>query len=146
MRPTVSFYRDLYDTVGAAWLWYERRRLNDEALGAIVRDERVEVHVLWVEGVPAGYAELDLRRMPDIELVYMGLLPEFTGQGLGSYLLDFAIDRAWSFGPQRLWLHTCNHDHPRALEMYQGAGFVAYRTETKIEPDPRAEGWMGPRP
>ena len=31
-RPTVSFYRYLYNTVGGAWLWYERRLLDDEAL------------------------------------------------------------------------------------------------------------------
>ena len=53
-RPTVSFYRYLYDTVGADWDWYERRRLSDDALAEIVHDDAVEVHVLYVRGTPAG--------------------------------------------------------------------------------------------
>ena len=56
-------------------------------------------------------------------------MPEFIGQGLGKYLLDWTIDRAWSYGPQRLWLHTCTLDHPNALPNYVGRGFVPYETE-----------------
>ena len=33
--PSVEFYRHLYDAVGAPWLWYERRLLDDEELAAI---------------------------------------------------------------------------------------------------------------
>ena len=28
-RPTVSFYRYLYHTVGEPWLWWERRAMDD---------------------------------------------------------------------------------------------------------------------
>ena len=31
-----------------------------------------------------------------------------------------------ALAPQRLWLHTCDLDGPRALPLYQRAGFVAY--------------------
>jgi hypothetical protein len=82
-RPTTSFYRYLYDAVGRHWTWTERRLMSDAELAAIVQDPRVEVLVLWVDGVPAGYAELDRRAPLDIELAYFGLVPEFIGQGLG---------------------------------------------------------------
>src|SRR5512138_1961412 len=59
VRPTVSFYRYLYDTVGEPWLWGDRRKLSKEQLAAVVQHPAVEVFVLWVHGVPAGYAELD---------------------------------------------------------------------------------------
>ena len=36
---TVSFYRYLYNTVGADNLWWERRVLSDEDLGALVQTE-----------------------------------------------------------------------------------------------------------
>ncbi|MDH3910901.1 MAG: GNAT family acetyltransferase [Rhodospirillales bacterium] len=52
--PTVGFYRFLYNTVGGPWLWYERRALDDEALGRIITDDRVEIYVLYANGVPAG--------------------------------------------------------------------------------------------
>jgi GNAT superfamily N-acetyltransferase len=124
--PTVSFYRYLYAAVGEPWTWTVRRGLSDAELQAILSDPRVEVNVLWVGGVPAGYAELDRRAPPDIELAYFGLMPEFIGQRLGGYLLDWAIRHAWRTRPRRLWVHTCDLDHPRALEVYQRAGFRIY--------------------
>ena len=128
-RPAVSFYRYLYDTVGADWHWYERRRLSDEALAAIVHDDAVEVFVLYVRGVPAGYVELDRRVDAEVEIAYFGLVPEYIGRGLGPALLDWALERAWGYGPRRVWLHTCSLDHPKALAVYRRAGFDVYDRE-----------------
>jgi GNAT superfamily N-acetyltransferase len=135
--PPVEYYRFLYGAVGGPWLWYERQLLDDEALGAIVQDPAVEVYVLYVGGVPAGYSELDGRRMPDIELAYFGLMPGYIGRGLGRYLLGWTVDQAWTRNPHRLWVHTCDLDHPRALGLYQRAGFVPYRQETIVIDDPK---------
>ena len=133
-RPTISFYRYLYNTVGADWNWFMRRRLCDEALAAIIHDDRVEVFVLYVRGVPAGYAELDRRVEGEIEIAYFGLVPEYVGRGFGAFLLDWALGRAWSYGPNRVWLHTCSLDHPRALGVYQRAGLGVYDREVEHEP------------
>ncbi len=130
-NPTISYYRYLYDTVGGGWQWGDRRRMSDATLGAIVQDPRVETHVLYASGTPAGYAELDRRQADEIELAYFGLIPDFIGQGLGTYLLNWAIDRAWSYRPRRFWVHTCTLDHPRALPNYIRAGFEPFKTETK---------------
>ncbi|MFQ6023578.1 MAG: GNAT family N-acetyltransferase [Acidiferrobacterales bacterium] len=137
-HPTVSFYRYLYDTVGEQWLWYERRKMSDEALRAVIHDPKVELYVLYVRGVPAGYAELDRRTEDDVEVAYFGLMPEFIGRGLGPYLLERAVVQAWCQQPKRVWVHTCNLDHPKALEVYQRMGFVAYKQETIFIDDPRA--------
>lgn len=136
-RPTVSFYRYLYNTVGEPWLWVDRRKLDDAALAAIVQDPSVGVHVLWAGGVPAGYAELDARAWPDVELAYFGIIPELIGQKLGPFLLDWAIRAAWSRGPKRVWVHTCTLDHPGALAMYERAGFVRFKSEVEVNDDPR---------
>ena len=141
-RPTASFYRYLYETVGAPWLWYERRRLDDEALVAIVHDPAIEVEVLYVDGVPAGYFELDRHDPADVELSYFGLVPEFIGRGLGSWFLERAVDRAWMGTPGRVWVHTCTLDHPAALGVYQRAGFEPYRREREVIDDPRRVGLM----
>lgn len=145
-RPTVSFYRYLYDTVGEPWLWYERRQMSDGALRDVIQDPAVFVYVLYVAGVPAGYVELDRRVTDEVELAYFGLIPEFIGQGLGQYFLDWAVDEAWRRGPRRVWVHTCNHDHPKAIAVYQRAGFVPYRQERKLVPDPRLDGAFARRP
>lgn len=130
VRPTLAFYRFLYGTVGAPWHWGDRFKLSDEELAAIIRHPAVEIHVLYIEGVPAGYIELDCRRMPDVEIAYFGIMPEFIGRRLGPYLLRFGIDAAWCRSPRRVWLHTCTLDHPGALANYLARGFRPFRTET----------------
>jgi GNAT superfamily N-acetyltransferase len=136
LRPTVSFYRYLYDAIGKDWTWYERKLLGDAELATIIHDPRVEVNVLWVDGVPAGLAELDRRDLPDVELAYFGIVPEFIGQGLGRFLLDWSIHHAWRAWPRRFWVHTCDLDHPRALEVYQKAGFRIYDRQTALATPP----------
>jgi GNAT superfamily N-acetyltransferase len=133
-RPTISYYRYLYDAVGTPWQWRSRKKLSDAELAAIIHDPLDEVHVLHVDGVPAGFAELDRCQPGEIELVQFGLTPEFIGQGLGKYFLHWTIERAWSYQPRRFWLHTCTLDHPRALANYQKAGFAIYHVETKEIP------------
>ena len=139
-KPTVAFYRFLYDSVGGPWLWWERRALDDASLRREIQDENVEIFVLHVNGVPAGYAELDRREPPDIELAYFGLMPDFIGRGLGRYLLTWAIDTAWNHEPRRLWVNTNSLDHPKALALYQRCGFRPYKQEPKVFDDPRLNG------
>ena len=139
-KPNVKFYRYLYETIGEAWLWYERREITDSALESVLNSPLVEIYVLYVGGVPAGYAELDRRQEGEIELAYFGLMPEFIGLGFGAWLLDRILDTAWRHKPERVWLHTCTLDHPEALRLYQRAGFVPYSQETKYISDPRESG------
>jgi GNAT superfamily N-acetyltransferase len=137
---SVAFYRYLYNTVGENWLWFERRLWSDERLAALIQKPEVEIFVLYVGGVPAGFYELDRSAAHDIELAYFGLVPEFIGRGYGAYLLRAAVDSAWQHNPRRLWVHTCTFDHPRALGSYQRAGFVVYRREPVTFDDPRLLG------
>jgi GNAT superfamily N-acetyltransferase len=121
----VRFYRFLYDGVGEPWHWYARRTMTDAELAAIVEDARVEIHVLYQDGVPLGYAELDRRIEGEVELAYFGLFPGAVGRGLGGWLLAWAIARAWAPADTgRIWVHTCSLDHPAALPVYLRAGFI----------------------
>jgi GNAT superfamily N-acetyltransferase len=131
-RITASFYRYLYDSVGAAWCWTSRRLIGDEELLRRIHLPGIEVHVLWVEGVPAGYVELAADELPSVWIAYFGLLPEFIGCGLGRYLLDWAVDRAWDLGADEVRVQTCDLDHRAALSNYERAGFRRYdeRVET----------------
>jgi GNAT superfamily N-acetyltransferase len=130
-KPPVDYYRFLYDAVGRDYDWTSRRRLSDAELAALLNDPRLEVHVLMLDGVPAGFAELDRRTEGEIELVQFGLIREFIGQGLGKYFLQWTIDKAWSYSPKRFWLHTDTKDHPAALPNYLKAGFTSYKEEVK---------------
>lgn len=136
-RPTVAYYRFLYNTVGRDYHWYSRAKLTDAELAAVLQNPSNEVHVLHADGTPAGFVEFDRRVEGEVEIVQFGLMPEHIGQGLGKHFLQWAIDRAWDYNPRRVWLHTCTLDHPAALPNYRKAGFVLYKemtTSRDIEP------------
>jgi GNAT superfamily N-acetyltransferase len=129
--PPIAYYRFLYDAVGQDYDWTSRMKLSDAELAALLHNPRLEVHVLMTDGVEAGFAELDRRIEGEIELVQFGLMPQFIGQGMGRYFLQWTIDKAWSYGPRRFWLHTCTKDHPAALPNYLKAGFAIYSEVVK---------------
>jgi ribosomal protein S18 acetylase RimI-like enzyme len=137
---TASYYRYLYNTVGEPWVWFERRVWTDERLAQVLRRPETELAILYVAGVPAGYYELDRGDPDNVELAYFGLVPDFIGRGLGPWLLDAAIDAAFRTEPKRLFVHTCTYDHPRALGLYQRAGFRVYERRAVTFADPRRAG------
>jgi GNAT superfamily N-acetyltransferase len=125
-QPSTDLYRRLYRQVGEAYDWVDRLLLPDEQLRAIIQHERTDIFTLQVARQTAGYAELDRRHDHEIEIAYFGLVRPFHGQGLGRYFLNWVVRHAWSLGPRRVWLHTCDLDHPAALPTYQKAGFEVY--------------------
>lgn len=139
---TVSFYRYLYDTVGANWLWTERRQWDDDRLADRLNGEGTDVTVLYVDGVPAGFGELFQDGADTTDLAYFGLLPEFIGRKLGPFLLWSMIDLAWARPIRRMTVDTCTLDHPKALAHYQRAGFVPYAQRLVRKPDPRLAGLL----
>ena len=124
---SVPFYRYLYNTVGAAHVWWLRRTLPDRDLAALLADPLVSIHVLYRRGEPAGFYELDARSWPDINLSYFGLLPWAIGTGAGFTLLCQAVDAVWRQGARGMTVNTCTADHPRALPNYLRAGFRTIR-------------------
>jgi ribosomal protein S18 acetylase RimI-like enzyme len=137
---TVHFYRYLYAAVGEPWLWFERRLIDDTALARQIHKPTIEIFVLYVRGVPGGFFELDTAAPRDTKLCYFGLMPDFIGRRLGPYLLQAAIDQAWSRPIDRFWLHTSTFDHPKALGVYQQAGFAVYARRRILFEDPRERG------
>lgn len=100
-------------------------------LASIVGDRSREVHVLLVDGVPGGLAELDRSIPGQVELSEFGLLRKHIGKGLGKYFLQWTTDRVWSYKPTRFWLRTSTLDHPAALPNYLKAGFTLFHESTE---------------
>ena len=142
--PSVDFYRRLYREVGSAFHWVDRLVMPDTELKAIIQDDQVDIFVLAVAEEAAGYSELDRRTPGEIELAYFGLLPQATGQGLGKYLLNSTLRAAWLHEPRRVWVHTCDLDHPAALPNYLEAGFHIYDEVLVDQWIPSGEDKRGP--
>ena len=130
-KPPVHFYRYLYNTIGEPYLWVDRRKLTDEALAELVQNPQVELYVLYVDGNPAGMAELEFKDAAAAQVAYFGLMPEFVGRKLGYFFLYHAVSIAWSKPISSLLINTCTLDHPRALPLYQRIGFVPYSREER---------------
>lgn len=144
-QPMPELNRFFYMAIGGEWFWLARRKWPLSRWTAHVSRPEVDTWVLSVDGVPAGYIELEKRPDGDAEILFFGLLSAFVGQGLGAHLLTEAVERAWSTGASRVILNTCNLDHPRALANYLARGFREYRTEVKQKevPDKPPGPWEG---
>jgi GNAT superfamily N-acetyltransferase len=139
--PALHWYRDLYRRVGEEWLWFSRPRMDDAVLAAVIHAPGVEVYALAVDGLrDEGLLELDFREAGQCELVYFGVTAALIGTGAARFLMNRALERAWSGDVRRVWVHTCTFDHPLAVAFYQRSGFRPFRRQIEIAADPRLDG------
>jgi len=129
--PTAEKNSWFYENVGGPWNWQERLTWSADDWLNYVQTAGLSTYIALYQGEEAGYVELLEQDHGNVQLAYFGLLPDFTGKGIGSAFLVAAIRLAWAApGARRVWLHTCSEDHPAALSNYQRRGFVLYKTET----------------
>ena len=138
--PPLDWFRDLYRRVGEEWLWFSRLQMSDADLAAIIQAPLVEVYALEHEGRDEGLLELDFRDAGQCELGFFGVTAKLIGSGAGSWLMNRALELAWSRPVGRVWVHTCTFDHPSALAFYQRSGFRPFRRQIEVADDPRLDG------
>ncbi len=139
-NPDLAAYRSLFSRIGQDYLWFSRIVMPDDELAATLANPKVEVSILKDGRREIGLMELDFRVEGVCELAFFGLVPEAIGGGAGRYMMGQALARAWSQPIKRLWVHTCNFDHPGAIGFYVKSGFRPYAFEVEIADDPRLSG------
>jgi GNAT superfamily N-acetyltransferase len=145
--PSPELGRFLYTAVGGDWYWRDRLPWTyPQWLEWLSRPE-VETWVAYESGTPAGYFELESQPGGNVQITYFGLLPRFTGRGIGGYLLTQAVARAWSLQSEvrRVWVVTCSLDHAGALPNYLARGFQVFKQEehTMELPEQPPGPWPG---
>lgn len=125
-----QFNRFLYSYIGQPWQWTDKLAWSDAQWQDYAENDNLRLWVGYCKGSPAGYFELQ-KVAGDVEIAYFGLARPFIGQGLGGALLSAAIQEAWNWGAERVWVHTCSLDHPSALKNYQARGLKVYKEEAK---------------
>lgn len=146
-EPLPELNRFLYTAVGGDWYWRDRLGWSYEKWLRWLDRPALETWVLYANGTPAGYVELEKQPGDDVEIAYFGLIPRFIGRGLGGHLLTLGIERAWAMGARRVWVHTCTLDGPAALANYQARGMTIYDAKTHRAPPLGAPDgpWPGAR-
>ena len=122
--------RSLYLHVGGPWSWIDKQSWSDEQWESYVGSQQLRTFVASCRGATAGYYELKRDNAGAVEIAYFGLVPDFIGRGFGGALLTDALERAWSWDAERVWVHTCTLDHAAALRNYQARGMRVYDQET----------------
>ena len=131
----------LHQAVGAEFRWGGREGWGRREWAAYVNRAALETWVAYVAGTPAGYYELEKEKDGSVRIECLGLLKQFFGQGLDSALLTKAVKRCWQMDANRVWLRTCSHDHPHALQNYLARGFKLV-SETTGPPNPPRESML----
>lgn len=132
-HPFPELNRFFYATIGGDWYWTDRLPWSYAQWMKYLDRPELKTWIVTVDGVPAGYCELDKQADGSVEVAYFGILRQFTGQGLGGMLLTAGVRRAWEMGAKRVWVHTCTLDDPRALSHYEARGFRIYKKETETK-------------
>jgi GNAT superfamily N-acetyltransferase len=134
-------FQALFREIGRDWLWSSLID-KDEAEIALRLDRKDILSFAAMDG-PAHIGLLDMELTDEgAEVVYFGFVPSFIGRGAGAWLMDAAKRICRDGGIGRVWLHTCNFDHPKALAFYQRQGFRIYAVGYEVMDDPRALGLL----
>ena len=141
-----ALYHALYRAVGTPWLWAGMLGKSEADLANYLARDSGQTLVACDNGKPSGVLDLettyDNNTLVSVEVVNLGLIPSAMGKGAGAWLMAHAVHTAAAMGANRLWLHTCNFDHPGALAFYQRQGFKVYAQGFEIMDDPRHLGLL----
>ena len=124
------YFLFLYKTVGSAYSWTDQLSKNNKEIDSFINNKNINFFTLIKHGWTAGFYILDYRQKFICDISYIGLVPEATGQGLGTYLFKTAILTAWeNTDIKKLTVNTCSLDHKNALPLYQKLGFNPVKYE-----------------
>jgi len=143
-QPEAQEYLAIYRAVGTDWLWFSRLFMPADELMATIRDPAVEIYRLDGPGDGVGILELDFRQPGECELAYFGVSGSLIGGGAARWMMNRAIERAWSQPIRRFWVHTCSLDSPAAPAFYMRSGFYPFRRQIEVSDDPRLVGKAPP--
>ena len=122
-----------YKSIGKNCQWVDRLVWSDINWTDYISNQKLSTYILKDENEIAGYFELIFNQeLREAEIAYFGILEEYFGKKLGSYLLSEAIKYSFSIGALRVWLHTCSLDHKNALNNYLSRGMKIFKSEKLI--------------
>ncbi len=127
VSPDLKTYQTLYDDIGRSYHWVHRRYMSDSALEHILNHPDNHVFYLRHGLEIIGFTEVNARKFPEIEIVFVGLKQQAISQGIGKKLLHHTLEHIWTRNPARVIIQTNTLDHPRALLLYQKIGFTPFK-------------------
>ena len=131
--PDFQLNKFFYKEIGKKHRWIDRLVWNDKNWIDYLNTEGISTYILKYKKDLVGYFEQIFHKSDfETEIAFFGILEEYMGKKLGSYLLSEAIKKSFERGSKRVWVHTCSLDHKNALSNYLSRGMHIYKTEFAI--------------
>ena len=119
-----------YRQVGKDHFWRDRLLWSDKEWKKYINNKNLETGIMKVNDKLVGFYEQEFHKSQnEMELIQMGILKEFQGKKLGSFLLQYIVQNTFSRDIERLWVHTCSLDHKYALNNYLSKGLKIFKKE-----------------
>ena len=142
LEPDIGWYRATIRSIGEAWLWFSPLVIPEAELSVLLSNPLLEIHALQRGGETVGIVELDRRVPHEVEISFFGVAAREIGTGAARILMNRTLALAFDGGARRVWLHTCNFDHPAAVPFYLRSGFAPYKFAIEVSDDPRLTGQL----
>lgn len=108
---------------------YVSKAYTPEAFEEALSDTGNYFHVLYLDGVPAGYSKyvlntecIDKPGLPALKLDRLYFVHEFYGKGLANHLFSFITSQGLKAQQSGIWLYVWTENH-RAVRFYEKKGF-----------------------
>ena len=130
-KPNFQLNKFFYKEIGKKHRWVDRLVWSDKNWNDYLNTAGISTFILKYDKDLVGFFEQIYHKNNfETEIAFFGILEEYIGKKLGSYLLSEAIKKSFEFGSKRVWVHTCSLDHKNALSNYISRGMQIYKTET----------------
>ena len=129
--PDFQLNKFFYKEIGKKHRWVDRLVWSDKNWNDYLNTAGISTFILKYDKDLVGFFEQIYHKNNfETEIAFFGILEEYIGKKLGSYLLSEAIKKSFEFGSKRVWVHTCSLDHKNALNNYIARGMTIFKTET----------------
>ena len=129
-KKDININKFFYRQVGREHFWRDRLLWSDKEWEKYIHNENLETGIMKINDELVGFYEQEFHKdKNEIELIQMGILKEYQGKKLGSFLLSYIIHKTFKQNIKRLWVHTCSLDHKHALNNYLSKGLSIFKEE-----------------
>ena len=126
----ININKFFYRQIGKNHFWRDRLLWSDKKWKKYLDNINLETFIMKIDDDLVGFYEQEFHKgKNEMELIQMGVLKEYQGKKLGSFLLKYIIQNTFNRDIERLWVHTCSLDHKYALNNYLSKGFNVFKKE-----------------
>jgi GNAT superfamily N-acetyltransferase len=129
-KKDININKFFYRQIGKDHFWRDRLLWSDKEWQKYINNKNLETGIMKINNELVGFYEQEFHEnRNEMELIQMGILKEYQGKKLGSFLLKYIIQNVHSRNIERLWVHTCSLDHKYALNNYLSKGLKIFKEE-----------------